>query len=526
MLKRSSAVIVFAMALALVAAACGGATISARSGGDAAGAQGAAKINPKATLVYGTPLDGSGFSGRLQPAAMTAICDAVVGNQVFSPVILLDRRTQKLVPNLAASWKVVDPSTFVFKLRPNLTFQDGTKLDAAAAKAALDITRAPSSKLFPTLGVVASVDAAADGLTVTLHLNTPSAAAMPFTLAGREGFLAAAASTDTHPIGAGPFAFGSQTSGQKISLAKFPGYWNAKNVKLGGVDYVNTAAATAVSSVIAGDIDLTDGGTDVNAPAEHNPDVKIESSTGATYWKININTSKDLVNNVKFRQAMSFAIDRAAIAKTMFGAGAEVGSQPYPKSFKLQYQKNLANKYPFKPKKAIALLKSAGITTPVTLDAAYPAGITTFQRIGEIVQADLKAVGININLTPSPNLLDTFFQKQQGAMEFTLWPPRPDPSVTISRQFAPDGAANAGKYNDPNIVAGLAKITGSIDPITQAAGYKQAVTAVVTQALEVPIVYPVNTEVHRTYVVSKNWQIYGACQGVDFSKLTITTAKK
>src|ERR1700710_941761 len=98
MVKRSSAALVLAVTLTLLAAACGGATISARGGGSSAGAQSAAKVNPKATLVYGTPLDGSGFSQRLQPAAMTAVCDAVVGNQVFSPVIKLDPKTQKLVP--------------------------------------------------------------------------------------------------------------------------------------------------------------------------------------------------------------------------------------------------------------------------------------------------------------------------------------------------------------------------------------------------------------------------------------------
>ncbi|MCU1457430.1 MAG: peptide transporter [Actinomycetia bacterium] len=526
MFKRSTAAIGLVMLLALVAAACGGATISASGGDGSAGARAAAKINPKARLVYGTPLDGSGFSQRLQPAAMTAICDAVVGNQVFSPVIKLDVKTQRLVPNLAASWKVVDPSTFSFKLRPNLTFQDGTKLDAAAAKAALDITRAPTSKLNPTLSVVTGVDAGADGLTVTLHLATPTASAMPYTLAGREGYLAAAASTDTHPIGAGPFGFDSQTVGQKISLTKFAKYWNAKSVKLGGIDYVTTAANAGVNSVIAGDIDSTDGGTDVNAPAEHDPNVKIETATGASYWKININTSKPNLNNAQFRQAMNYAIDRATIAKTLFGPSAEVAAEPYPTTFKLQYQKNMANKYPYNPKKAIATLKAAGITTPVSITGAYPAGIATFQRFAEIVQQELKAVGINLTLAPSPNLLDTYFQKQQGDIEFTLWPPRPDPSVTISRQFAPDGSANAGKNNDPNIVAGLAKITGSVDPTVQGQGYKQAVDAIVTQALEVPIVYPVNTEVHRTYVTSKNWQVYGPCQGVDFSQLAITTAKK
>ena len=38
----------------------------------------------------------------------------------------------------------------------------------------------------------------------------------------------------------GPFKFDSQTVGQQIKLSKFPGYWDAKNVKLAGIDYVHT----------------------------------------------------------------------------------------------------------------------------------------------------------------------------------------------------------------------------------------------------------------------------------------------
>ena len=152
MRKRSFIGIVLAAALAL-------GTISVA--GSPAGAQKNAKIDPSARLVYGMNMSGGGFSQRLQPDKMTAICDAVVGNSVFGTLIRRDTKTNQPVPHLAESWKVVDPSTFEFKLRPNQTFHDGTKLDAAAAKRALDVSRAGDSKLFPTLGVISSVEAGA-----------------------------------------------------------------------------------------------------------------------------------------------------------------------------------------------------------------------------------------------------------------------------------------------------------------------------------------------------------------------------
>ena len=525
MMKRSSAVGALALTLALLAAACGGATNSAGGGDSGPGAQGAAKINTKATLVYGLPMTGAGFSQRLQPAAMTAICDSVVGNQVFGTLIRRDTKTNKPVPNLAASWKILDPSTFVFKLRPNLTFQDGTKLDAAAAKAALDITRAPTSKLFPTLGAISLIDAGSDGLTVTLHLSTPSAGVLPLTFAGREGYIAAAASTDTHPIGAGPFAFDSQTVGQKIDLSKFTGYWDAKNVKLGGISYVESELANSVNSVISGDLDMVDGGTDVNAPAAHNPDVQIITAGGADYWKLNMNTSKPPFDNVNFRKALNYAVDKKTIAKTLFGANAEVATQSFPKRFVNQYQADQANKYPYSVKKAKAAMKASGVVTPVTVQAQLPANFATFTRFAEIIQSEFKVIGVNMVLTPSPNLLTTFFAQKQGDFITTLWPARPDPSVTIYRQFGPGQITNTGNNLSPSIATALTQIQQAATPAASRAGYKLAVDTIVANAYEVPVAYPALTNVHRTYVTSKDWQLYGACQGVDFSKVAITTAK-
>jgi ABC-type transport system substrate-binding protein len=509
-----------AIATALAAVTVGGSGIAAAQKNG---------IDPNARLVFGMNMAGGGFSQRLEPSASTSICDFSVGSQVFGTLIRRDTKTNKPVPNLAESWEIVDPSTFTFKLRPNLTFQDGTKLDAAAAKAALDKSRNPANALArsaTTLQLISSIDAGADGRTVTIHLSQPVAGILPLTFAGREGMIAAAASTDTNPIGAGPFKFDSQTVGQQIKLSKFPGYWDAKNVKLAGIDYVHTdTVQNAVNSVIAGDLDMIEGGGLANAPAEHDPNIKIEEVSGADYWKLNINTAKPPFDNPDFRRAINYAIDKEAIAKALFGDHAEIATQSYPSNFVDQYQKDLANRYPYSVKKAKAALKKSGVQTPITVQGVGPANNPNFARFGEIVQANLKEIGINVELSQSPNILTTFFQNKQGDFVTTLWPARPDPSVTIQRNFTPNQITNAGNNLSPELPTLLAQIQAAESPADARAAYKKAINIIVDEAYEVPVFFPTLTNVHRKYVTSNDWQIYGTCQGVDFSKLAITKAK-
>lgn len=484
------------------------------------------QIDKNARLVYGMNMGGGGFSQRLQPDKMTAICDSTVGNQVFGTLIRRDTTTNKPVPNLAESWKIVDPSTFEFTLRKGLTFQDGTPLDAAAAKRALDVSRVAPSTLAPTLGVISEVVAGTDGRTVTLKLSQPVAGIMPLTLAGREGMIAAASSTDTNPVGAGPFKFDSQTVGQEIHLSKFDDYWDAKNVKLAGIDIEHIGTSTdGVNAVIAGDLDMIEGAGLANAPAENDPNIKIETAKGADYWKLNINTAKPPFDNVEFRKAINYAIDKKAIGTALFGDAFEVATQSYPSSFVDQYQKDLVNRYPYSVKKAKAALQKSGVQTPVTVQMQIPANNPNFSRFAEIVQAQLKEIGINVEITPSPNLLQTFFRDKQGDFITTLWPARPDPSVTIQRNFTPNQVTNAGNNLSPDIPVALAEIQAAATPADARAGYKKAINIIVDNAYEVPVFFPELSNIHRNYVVSDDWQLYGSCSGIDFSKVAITKKK-
>ena len=277
--------------------------------------------------------------------------------------------------------------------------------------------------------------------------------------------------------------------------------------------------------MIAGDLDMIEGSGLANTPAENDPNTKIEEVSGADYWKLNINTAKPPFDNPDFRKAINYAIDKEAIAKALFGDHAEIATQSYPSNFVDQYQKDLANRYPYSVKKAKAALKKSGVQTPITVQGVGPANNPNFARFGEIVQANLKEIGINVELSQSPNILTTFFQNKQGDFVTTLWPARPDPSVTIQRNFTPNQITNAGNNLSPELPTLLAEIQAAESPADTRAAYKKAVNIIVDEAYEVPVFFPTLTNVHREYVTSNDWQLYGTCQGVDFSKLAITKAK-
>jgi ABC-type transport system substrate-binding protein len=315
--------------------------------------------------------------------------------------------------------------------------------------------------------------------------------------------------------------------GQEIHVSKFDGYWDAKNVDLAGIDYEHIdTGQNGVLSVIAGDLDMIEGAGEANAPARNDPNVEIETASGAgDYWKLNMNTAKPPFDNVDFRRAINFATPKEAIAQALFGDDYEIATQSYPKNFVDQYQKDLADRYPFSMKKARAALKKSGVQTPITVQMQIPANNPNFSRFAEIVQAQLAELDINVEITPSPNLLQTFFQNKQGDFITTLWPARPDPSVTIQRNFTPNQVTNAGNNMSPEIPVALAEIQAAATPAEARPGYKKAINIIVDNAYEVPVFFPQLSNVHRDYVVSDDWQLYGSCQGVDFSKVAITTKK-
>ena len=302
-----------------------------------------------------------------------------------------------VTPLLAESWAAApDGKSWTFKLKKGIRFQDGEPFDAAAVKFSFERAKGEGSTnkakkaVFDNLSSIATPDAH----TVILVLNNADGT-LPFRLGENTAVILSpksAATTATKPVGTGPYVFDSWQKGASITLVKWPGYRNAGAVKINKVTFrfINDPAAQ-VAALLAGDID---GMPRFNRdPKQFQADKRFTVEIGSTAGKgiLAINNKKPPLDDVRVRRALMHAIERKAfIDGAIDGLGKPIGSHFAPTDAGYV---DLTKVYPYDPEKARALLKEAGVTTPLNLTLTLPPPQYA-RKGGEIVAAQLAKVGV------------------------------------------------------------------------------------------------------------------------------------
>ena len=207
-----------------------------------------------------------------------------------------------------------------------------------------------------------------------------------------------AATAATKPVGTGPYKLDSWAKGSAITLTKWDGYRDAAKIKVKKVifRFINDPAAQ-VAALLAGDIDGMPRFGALQALKQFQGDKRFVVEVGSTSGKgiVAINNKKAPLNDVRVRRAISHAIDRKAfIDGAQEGLGRPIGSHFAPTD--LGYQ-DLTKVYAYDPEKAKALLKEAGVTTPLNLTLTLPPPAYA-RKGGEIIAAQLAKVGINAKI--------------------------------------------------------------------------------------------------------------------------------
>jgi peptide/nickel transport system substrate-binding protein len=324
--------------LALLAGACG----SKSSGGDqqAAAAPDAASQTPVdgGSLVVAVANETSGWNPGLN---QWTDAGNLVGSSVLEPLATVGE-DKGAKPWLAESWIANDTfDSWLVKLRPGVTFQNGEPWDATAAKQNIDFyQQSPLAGigLKPLLKDTEIVDS----LTVKVNLLQPWGAFPGTFLAGAFYMMAPAmlASTDkgvSHPIGTGPFTFDSWQSGGSFKATKNPTYWQEGLPHLDSIEFTvipdDTSRAAALTS---GDVNmiLTTNAEQANDLASSQTVVKDWTTEAGT---ILANTSPVVdgkpnpLGNLHARKALAYATDRQAVAD-LLGEGVDTPTGPWAPS--------------------------------------------------------------------------------------------------------------------------------------------------------------------------------------------------
>ncbi|WP_052352851.1 ABC transporter substrate-binding protein [Neobacillus dielmonensis] len=359
-MKKVNLLFLFLCIFVLIASGCAG--ISSDSGTSTDGAsEGKTSKEQKMTVASDVgiiSLDPYG-SAHGEPSTILA------ATQIYDTLVIKDGDT--FTPSLAKEWKQPDDNTWVFTLRDDVTFHDGSKLTAKDVKASLDqLVQRKESPLTVLWAQLDSVEAT-DDTTVTIKTKTPLGNMLynltllfitPADQATKDDFF-------RKPIGSGPFKVVSFQPEQDLVLSANKDYWNGAP-KLDSVTVRNIPETAArMTAIETGEIDAT-----WTIPADQinqlkqNKDIKIVDTPSYFYYFNWFNSSQKPFDDVRVRQAMWYAIDTKAIVNDLFGDTAEVMKAPIPSSvFGFSEQ----TPYEYNPEKAKQLLAEAG----------YPNGFET-----------------------------------------------------------------------------------------------------------------------------------------------------
>ena len=501
--RRSAALTALVAVPALLLSACSGSGSSASTSGGSATLKWATSYFP----THWDPVV-SGSGAQFRELAL-----------VYAALTRTDAKGNA-VPDLAQSWTYNSAGTVItFHLRPGLTFSDGTPLNAAAVKDAIDRAKAQkNSAIFGDLTSIKSVSTSGDldvvvNLTQTdyqipllfgervMQIASPKAAANPTEL-------------DQQPVGAGPFIVTSLTPGTKAVLKKNPNYWDAKDIHINSVQLIAAPdAATVVSGLQTGVYNFADI-TPSQAAAAKAAGLDVFVQPGFNANNISINVNKAPFTNPKVVDAVRYAINRSEfVSKLTFGYG-EATDQPFPPGY-VAYDPQSADLFPYDPAKSKALLAAAGYQPnqiKLTLD------IPSAMPDAEIVQSQLAAVGIKVTIDIDKNWATPFFAKD---LTFSLYGTtgRDSAVQTLTAHFGPNGPLNlSSPYEPAGFEAAVAKVRQTPLDSPDYASVLQAATRVGLQSEALVFTY----SSPNLYAKSKSISTLPANPGhIDWTGVTI-----
>ena len=307
-----------------------------------------------------------------------------------------------VTPLLAEKWSFSpDLKTLTFTLRKGVKFQDGETFSSSDVKYSFERAAAKDStnKEKAFFASIESIDASAPDV-VTLKFKAPSFQAL-FHLGLNTAVIIdekSAATEATKPVGTGPYKLASWNKGSSVTLDKWDGFRDAGKIAIAHATFRFISDPSAeVAALLAGDVDAFPRIAGFQNIAQFQSDPRFQVMVGGTEGKtiLAMNNKKKPLDDLRVRQAIAYAVDRKAIIDgAMNGLGAPIGSHLTPND---PGYVDLTGQYPHDPAKAKALLKEAGVATPLKLTLTLPPPDYA-RKGGEIIAAELAEVGIEAKI--------------------------------------------------------------------------------------------------------------------------------
>lgn len=336
---------------------------------------------------------------------------AIVGNRIYYMIFDALATTDaagNVIPQLATAWENTDNTTWVFTLRPDVVFHDGTTMTAEDAAFSLNRLLFSDQESFiraTFLPYISAVEATGDlEITVTtpavdpllpLRLASPYAAIMPqaYVEANDFEFL------QTAPMGAGPYMIEEVVAGERVVLVRHDDYWMGPADADRVIVRLIPETSTRVAALRSGEVDfITTVSPDLVDSIESADSLSVTTVPVLNFMLIYFNTNEGPTADPLVRRALSLAIDREAIAEALWGGQVRV-MDDYLLPSEFAYDESREN-FAYDPDEAMRLLEEAGYDGEEIAFTPPNAYYTNGQLVTDVINQYWQAVGFNVNYEP------------------------------------------------------------------------------------------------------------------------------
>jgi peptide/nickel transport system substrate-binding protein len=378
---------------------------------------------------------------NLDPVTQDANPDIWAFMQIYQQLVKVNVKGDGFEPDLAEKWSTsADGRTWTFNLRKTAKFSNGDTVKASDAVWSLKRARDTKGPWKWALEAVEDIQAK-DDFTVVISLKEPWA---PFladislfsnSILPEKVFKGAKdEDISNKPVGSGPWMLVDWKKGEELVMKANPHYYEKglpKSQEL-RIRYIPDDNSRIIA-LQSGDVDGIDY-PPFSRIAELQKDPKLEAqlnpSTQVSH--LSLNTREAPLNNVKFRQALAYATDRAAIVKAVCFGHCTPATTFLPMTTPM-FNKG-SKGYPYDLNKARQLLKESGVATPLTLKILYRANDAVHQPTAVALKEMWGKLGVTLELEPLDRAAATQrYRANQFQVYITSWTNDiPDPSQLAS----------------------------------------------------------------------------------------------
>ena len=506
--RTALAKVLIAGSALVVLAGCGGASSSSGNSNSSASAGSPVRGG---NLVFANPQDAQSMNE-------TNVFDnnsIWILEQITQPLYTVTANGKSVMPWLATGYtESANKLTYTFTLRSGVKFSTGKPMTSADVKFSLEQTMAASAGWGYIDAAIRSVGDPTPS-TVVVNLKYPWAPLLADLSLFANGIVPdnfggeSASQFWQAPVGTGPFKWDYWHKGQALKLVRNPYYWQP------GKPYLNSVTWTDVPSDNTRQLQIKGGQAQIDqfpswstvSSLKTTPGVAMTlfPSTETTY--LTFNEQVKPFQDVHVRQAISLALNRSAIiSAVLFGNGKPANSLfppqvPYYDASTPGLQYNLTQ--------AKQQLAESSVPHGFTTTLLLPSGNSDYATIATIAQADLKPLGITVNIqTLDPNTANGDFQSLKYDMFVSLWTmdiPDPDELATFALNPTSGAKSFFTTYDNPTVVQDVKKAEVEQQPSARQALYNTIQTDAADGAFMAflyysPYPYVTTSNVHGFFV--------------------------